>query len=331
MSHLSQERIDVLRHNARSVVRELGLLNDAYFDIGVTLAERHLLIELNTSISPTVGEIAARLLLDKSTVSRLIARACKKGYITYASDANDRRKKVLQLTKKGTEVLNAFEPIAFNQTKDALLQLKPKEVDTVFKGVALYAKGLRLSRQSQSTDNSEKADSKSATKFSCSDYTLEEFRLEDEKELYEIYREVVDTGSEFPYESNTLEEFRRHFFSPKSRVYVCRTADNKVIAGFYIKPNYTGRSGHIANAAYMVKGTHRGLGIGTQLINFSLQIAKDMGFSAMQFNMVLSKNVKAVKLYKKLGFEIVGTIPQAVRNPDHSYQDGLVLFKSLIN
>jgi DNA-binding MarR family transcriptional regulator len=74
MESLSNEKVDLLRHNARSVVRELGLLNDAYFEIGVTLAERHLLIELSSCASPTMGEIAERLLLDKSTASRLIAR-----------------------------------------------------------------------------------------------------------------------------------------------------------------------------------------------------------------------------------------------------------------
>jgi DNA-binding MarR family transcriptional regulator len=81
MKHLVDTEIDLLRHNARSVVRELGLLNDAYFEIGVTLAERHLLIELTSCNSPTLGEIAERLLLDKSTISRLIARAIKKGYV----------------------------------------------------------------------------------------------------------------------------------------------------------------------------------------------------------------------------------------------------------
>ena len=62
MSGLSIEEINELRRNARNVVRELGLLNDAYFEIGVTLAERHLLIELTTCLSPTMGEIAERLL-----------------------------------------------------------------------------------------------------------------------------------------------------------------------------------------------------------------------------------------------------------------------------
>jgi RimJ/RimL family protein N-acetyltransferase len=45
--------------------------------------------------------------------------------------------------------------------------------------------------------------------------------------------------------------------------------------------------------------------------------------------MVLSKNHVAITLYKKLGFTIVGTLPQGVRNPDGSYQDGYIMFRNL--
>jgi putative acetyltransferase len=146
MENLSVDEINLLRSNARSIVRELGLLNDAYFDIGVTLAERHLLIELSNSKLPTYGEIAERLLLDKSTASRLIAKAVKKEYVQYSSDKSDKRKRFLQFTEKGRKVLKAFEPIAFNQTKEALLTLTPDEIETVYKGIALYAQGLKNSR-----------------------------------------------------------------------------------------------------------------------------------------------------------------------------------------
>ncbi|MDR3623703.1 MAG: MarR family transcriptional regulator [Chlamydiales bacterium] len=146
MTNLSNKEIDLLRHNARNVVRELGLLNDAYFNIGVTLAERHLLIELNSCTSPTMGEIAKRLLLDKSTASRLIAKAIKKGYITCSSDEKDKRKRYLQFTDRGKSVLNAFEPIAFNQTKEALQTLTKEEVKIVYQGIELYARGLRNAR-----------------------------------------------------------------------------------------------------------------------------------------------------------------------------------------
>lgn len=160
-------------------------------------------------------------------------------------------------------------------------------------------------------------------------YVLKPFNLADEAKLYEIFRHVVDSGSQFPYECNSMEEFRRHFFGAQSRVYVCHSKDNEVVACFYIKTNFPGRSRHIANAAYMVSETYRGKGIGTCLVKASLALAKKLGYQAMQFNMVLSNNVGAVKLYERLGFANVGTLSDAVRNPDGSYQDGYIMFRKL--
>lgn len=75
----------------------------------------------------------------------------------------------------------------------------------------------------------------------------------------------------------------------------------------------------------MIKENSRGLGIGTLLIKASLEIAKELGFKAMQYNMVLSQNPRAISLYERLGFQIIGTIAQAIRNPDGSYQDGYLM------
>lgn len=348
MKGISRESINELRHNARSVVRELGLLNDAYFEIGVTLAERHLLIELTMYPSPTMGEIAERLLLDKSTISRLIAKAVKKGYVECVTDEKDKRKRFLQITEKGKQTLNAFEPIAFSQTKEALLTLTHDEIETVHKGIALYAKGLKCSRTQNKTDTEHlisqrdfnlKAETSKQTeslpeifnRLSQMGYTLDLFNQKDEEALYEIFREVVDSGSQFPYECSSIEEFHRQFFTPQGQVYVCHSLDGKVMGGFYLRANFSGRSSHIANAAYMVRKTYRGKGLGSLLIKASLHLAKNLGFQAMQFNMVLSQNTLAIKLYERLGFSVVGIIPQAVRNPSGNYQDGYVMHRQLDN
>lgn len=343
MADLSTEAIDELRRNARSMVRELGLLNDAFFEIGVTLAERHLLLELVGSSTPTMGEIAERLLLDKSTISRLISKAVKKGYVTCFTDEKDKRKRYLQITEVGKQTLQAFEPIAFNQTKQALLSLSHDEVESVYRGIYLYAKGLRTSRTQEKASaetpcNTAKGSSSELRTESLSEiherlkekgYTLRLFKEEDEEELYRIFRDVVETGSQFPYAYSSMEEFRRQFFSSQAQVYVCQTLDGEVAGGFYVRQNYSGRSSHIANAAYMMHETHRGKGVGTLLVKASLQIAKELGFRVMQFNMVLSQNTLAISLYQRLGFKIVGTLPEAVRNPDGSYQDGYVMQKKL--
>ncbi|MBS0624850.1 MAG: bifunctional helix-turn-helix transcriptional regulator/GNAT family N-acetyltransferase [Verrucomicrobia bacterium] len=330
MKNLSSEEIDLLRHNARCVVRELGLLNDAYFEIGVTLAERHLLIELASWDSPTMGEIAERLLLDKSTASRLIGKAMKKGYIQYTSDAKDKRKKIIHMTEVGRRTLAAFEPIAFNQTKDALSTLSAEEIELVYRGVALYAKGLKNSRlkNRKLIEERDRLDEING-RWAGLGLALRLFAEGDEERLYEIFREVVDSGNQFPYESNSIQEFHRQFFGPNSQVYVVHSSGGEILGGFFIKPNFSGRSDHIANAAYMIKSTHRGQGIGTLLAKASLEIAKELGFQAMQFNMVFSQNFVALKLYQKLGFNIVGTIPSAIRNPDGNYQTGYVLHREL--
>lgn len=333
MSDLSTEAIDDLRRNARSMVRELGLLNDAYFDIGVTLAERHLLIELSGSIAPTMGEIAERLLLDKSTVSRLISKAVKKGYIKCITDEKDKRKRYLQMTKLGKQTLQTFEPIAFDQTKQALLTLTPQDIEVVYKGVALYAKGLKNSRIKEPLQSNGKQEIESLSKISNRlnkmGYVLRLYDPKDEKELHEIFREVVDSGSQFSYECSSIEEFHRQFFTPQGKVYVCHTVKGKVIGGFFLRVNYSGRSNHIANAAYMIKNTYRGKGIGSLLVKASLQLAKDLDCQAMQFNMVLSQNTLAIKLYQRLGFNIIGTIPEAVRNRDGTFQDGYIMHRKL--
>ena len=53
------------------------------------------------------------------------------------------------------------------------------------------------------------------------------------------------------------------------------------------------------------------------------------GFRAMQFNFVVSTNEGAVRLWQRLGFAIVGTLPGAFAHPRLGYVDAYVMFKQL--
>ncbi|MFM2483806.1 GNAT family N-acetyltransferase [Celerinatantimonas yamalensis] len=104
----------------------------------------------------------------------------------------------------------------------------------------------------------------------------------------------------------------------------------QVLGSYYIKPNGMGPSDHICNCGYMVDVDARGKGVARQLCEHSQQIAIELGFQAMQFNAVVSSNEIAVKLWKKLGFKIVGTIPLAYRHGKLGYVDSYVMYKWLL-
>jgi ribosomal protein S18 acetylase RimI-like enzyme len=60
-----------------------------------------------------------------------------------------------------------------------------------------------------------------------------------------------------------------------------------------------------------------------------LLFAAGRGFKAMQFNFVVSTNTRAVALWKRLGFEIVGRLPGAYEHPTLGFVDALVMYRTL--
>jgi GNAT superfamily N-acetyltransferase len=87
-----------------------------------------------------------------------------------------------------------------------------------------------------------------------------------------------------------------------------------VVATAYHRPNLPDLGDHVANAGWMVHPDHQGQGIGRQFAEYVLDEARRAGFRAMQFNAVVAANTGAVALWKSLGFEIVGTVPDAFRH-----------------
>jgi ribosomal protein S18 acetylase RimI-like enzyme len=54
----------------------------------------------------------------------------------------------------------------------------------------------------------------------------------------------------------------------------------------------------------------RGSGVGSRLCEHSQAEAISRGYRAMQYNLVVATNEHAVRLWLRMGFRIVGTLPQ---------------------
>jgi ribosomal protein S18 acetylase RimI-like enzyme len=72
-----------------------------------------------------------------------------------------------------------------------------------------------------------------------------------------------------------------------------------------------------------------GKGIGTTMGKFSLQEAKKLGYHAMQFNLVIKSNERAIKLWQKLGFKIIGEIPEAFQHQTNGLTNAYIMWQAL--
>lgn len=105
--------------------------------------------------------------------------------------------------------------------------------------------------------------------------------------------------------------------------------DGVVLGVFYVRANQSGGGAHVANAGYVVAQGATGRGVARRMCAASLDLARELGFRAMQFNFVVSTNVRAVALWQAMGFAVVGRLPGAFDHPALGTVDALVMFRAL--
>ena len=105
--------------------------------------------------------------------------------------------------------------------------------------------------------------------------------------------------------------------------------EGRLLGVYYLRANQAGGGGHVANGGYITAAEATGRGVARAMRLHSLDIARQRGFRAMQFNIVVSTNVRAVALWQGLGFATVGRLPGAFRHPSEGYVDCLVMMRAL--
>lgn len=144
---------------------------------------------------------------------------------------------------------------------------------------------------------------------------------EDIADMTAIWNEVVEEGLAFPQEECLDETTGRAFFESQTYCGVAEDAAGRLQGLYILHPNNVGRCGHIGNASYAVSSRSRGLRIGERLVRDSICQARAAGFGLLQFNAVVASNTRARRLYEKLGFQKLGTIPGGFRLKDGRYED----------
>ena len=151
----------------------------------------------------------------------------------------------------------------------------------------------------------------------------------DAASIWKIFQAVVAPGDTYTFTADTTEaEAVAYFLAPGITSFVAED-DGQVIGMYKLIPNRLGRGSHVANASFMIDPAAQGKGAGRALGEHCLEEAKRQGYDAMQFNFVVSTNAAGVALWKKLGFNIVGTLPKAFRHATLGDVDAYVMHRFL--
>jgi len=147
--------------------------------------------------------------------------------------------------------------------------------------------------------------------------------------MWKILHAVVVPGDTYTIDSNiSRDDAFAYWFGAKVHTYIAEL-DGQVVGTYTLRPNRGGRGRHVSNASFMVDPSAQGKGIGRAMAEHCLNEARRLGYRAMQFNCVVSTNERAVRLWQKLGFNIIGTLPGAFHHPDKGYVDAYVMFRDL--
>lgn len=156
------------------------------------------------------------------------------------------------------------------------------------------------------------------------------FEQADWPSVWKLIEPVFRSGETYAFSPEIMEaEARKAWIELPTATFIAKDDEGAVLGTYYIKPNQPGLGSHVCNCGYIVGENARGKGMATLMCEHSQSEAMRLGFRAMQFNLVVSTNEGAVRLWQKLGFEIVGTLPGAFRHPRHGFIDAFVMYKQL--
>ncbi len=154
MQHGLSPLISDIRSASRDLVREFGLMSRTVAGTDLSVSGVHAIIEIGQANGLSSKDLGEKLLLEKSTVSRLVRSLVDRGEIREVRSKDDARMKHLHLSHRGKKTLRAVDNFAEAQVSGALDQLDDRSQQRILKGLQDYSVALKATANSHDSSRS---------------------------------------------------------------------------------------------------------------------------------------------------------------------------------
>jgi len=153
--------------------------------------------------------------------------------------------------------------------------------------------------------------------------------VEDHPAIWALIEPVIRAGETYALPRDMTRGAALAFWTgPGNDAFVADDA-GAIVGSYFLHANHLGGGGHVANCGYVTAQHATGRGVARAMCSHSLDHARARGFRAMQYNMVVSTNQRAVRLWQAMGFSIAGRLPGAFAHPTLGDVDAFVMFRAL--
>lgn len=162
------------------------------------------------------------------------------------------------------------------------------------------------------------------------DLTIRSFEPRDSDTLWRVLEPVFRAGDTYAIDPAISRKDAIAYWTGPGRQVYSALLGGQFSGSYFLMPNQGGGGGHVCNCGFVTDPAQKGRGVARRMLEHALRTARESGYLAMQFNFVVSTNTRAVGLWERGGFDIVGRLPHAFLHPTQGYVDALVMYKTLV-
>jgi DNA-binding MarR family transcriptional regulator/N-acetylglutamate synthase-like GNAT family acetyltransferase len=286
-----EARIAAIRRFNRSYTKTIGVLHEGLLQSPFSLTEARVLFELAQGEAPTATALVEELGLDAGYLSRILREFEARGLLSRKPSAEDRRRSLLALTKKGREAFARLDTRSRDEVRSRIAQLAVADQDRLIG--AMGAIETLLAGHPES----------------AIPYLLRPHRHGDLGWI--VYRHGTLYAQEYGWDerfealvAEIVAEFVRHFDPKVERCWIAERDGQNVGSVLLVKKSKT-----VAKLRLLlVEPSARGLGIGSRLVGECTTFARQVGYKKI---VLWTNNVlhSARRIYTAAGYRLVREEP----------------------